>query len=192
MSGAVRSLAVLVLVTLPLSASAHGLRPVAPRAVVHYYAAPVVWMPAYRVGVYAPLPVVVPPVPCLPTVPAPVPALTYPAPVPAPAPASPVLPVMPKIPEVSESHAPAAPYFDTYPVAPREGERPGDTPAVRVWNLSGQDLTIRVDGTTQAVPSGQSVRLSVARQFVWQVVGREPQAGRIPETQAGLEIIVRR
>jgi hypothetical protein len=101
---------------------------------------------------------------------------------------------MPKLPEVSESHSPAASsYYDTYALAPREAAGAGATaPTVRVWNLTGRDLQVKVDGKPATIPPGQNLKASVPRQFVWQVIGREPQSERIAEGDLGLEIVVRR
>jgi hypothetical protein len=187
MSGILRGAALALVLALPLSAPAHGLHRFAPRSVSYYYPVPVVWVPA-QVVMYAPPPDVCPPI-----VP---PTSIYAQPVPAPPSGSPVLPgkvepPMPKIPDVSESRSAGSSYFDAYPAAARDGVASGP-PSVRVWNLSGRELTVRVDGQTRTVRHGQNVRLTVPRQFVWQVVGREPQSQRILDAESALEIIVRR
>ncbi len=186
----VRGVMVALGVTLPAPAFAHGLlHPRSAYAVAYYYPAPVV---RFYVPAVPPPPLCPPPLVSVP------PPVAFAAPVPAPPSASPaapraVEPTMPHLPDVVESHSAASPYYDAYPLAARDGKSPGPTaPTVRVWNLSGRDLSVKVDGKPSLIAPGQSVRLTVPRQFVWQVIGREPQSERIPEGDLGLEIVVRR
>jgi hypothetical protein len=191
MSAKVRSIAVVLILALPLSAGAHGLRLAAAHAVVYYCPAPVVWLPAANVAVYGPPVVAMPsaPVPCPP-------ATRYAPPVAAPPSDSPVTPgrvepTMPKIPDVSESRSSPKAYYDAYPVASR-GQPAGESPSIRVWNLSGQELRLKVNGEALVLRHGQQVGRTVPRQFVWQVLGREAQTERIPEGESALELVVRR
>jgi hypothetical protein len=91
-------------------------------------------------------------------------------------------------PAVSESR-----FYDVFAVAPGDRTRPAaDRCSVAFWNLSGQDLTLTVAGQKQTIVRGKSLTLELDRQFVWQVEGRESQAERVPATESGLEIVIRR
>jgi hypothetical protein len=68
----------------------------------------------------------------------------------------------------------------------------GDRCSVAFWNLSAQDLTLKVDGQKRILPRGKSLTLELDRKFVWQVEGREPEAERVPANETGLEIVIRR
>jgi len=85
-------------------------------------------------------------------------------------------------------------YFDSYVVAPPDDgtSPPRERQPVSFWNLTGHDAVMRVDGQNQTVPAGQRLQLVLGRQFVWQVDDREPQTGRLSDTGAGLDIMIRR
>jgi hypothetical protein len=107
----------------------------------------------------------------------------------------PVLPALPgttppkPAPGLSESRS----YYDLFPVVPRSTESPlADRCAAGFWNLTGQDLTIKIDGQTRRLARGQGLNLSVARQFVWQVEGRDPHTEQVPVADTGVEILIRR
>jgi len=63
---------------------------------------------------------------------------------------------------------------------------------VAFWNLTDQDLALRIDGKPQPLQRGQSITLDLGRQFVWQVEGRDPQRENIPLGESALEIVIRR
>jgi hypothetical protein len=96
---------------------------------------------------------------------------------------------MPRVPEVSESHS----YYDAYCVAPRPADRPArDRYAIGFRNLSGQELTLKIEGRATLLQPGQSLSVQLPRRFIWQVVGRDPQSQALPEGESALEIVLRR
>jgi glyoxylate utilization-related uncharacterized protein len=92
------------------------------------------------------------------------------------------------IPGVSETRA----YFDVYPVAPGGGDKPaGDRCSVGFWNVTGGDLTLKVDGQAHTLARGKSLTLELGRQFTWQVENRDVQAEKLAADKVGLEIVIR-
>jgi hypothetical protein len=93
------------------------------------------------------------------------------------------------MPEVSESHS----YYDAYSVAPRAADRPSrDRYAVCFRNLSGRELTLKVGGRDVVVQPGQTLTVQLPGQFVWQVLGRDPESQSLPHGESALEIVLRR
>jgi hypothetical protein len=85
------------------------------------------------------------------------------------------------------------PYYDIYSVARRgPAQLAGDVSEVGFWNLTDRDLTLRVDGQSSTVPRGKSLPLTLGREFVWQIDGREPQRQTLGKDQSALEIVIRR
>jgi hypothetical protein len=120
-----------------------------------------------------------------PGLPPPPPAVTPDKVPPPPAPGTPP-------PAVRESHA-FTNTFDVCGVPPRTGEKPApDRCSVGFWNLTSQELTLKVDGQTRTLPAGQSLTLDLGRKFVWQIVGRDPQTTTVAAADVGAEIIIRR
>jgi hypothetical protein len=170
--------------------------------VAAYYPTPAVYVPVLATVSYQPCPVVLPlvvgtpiAVPAFPAAPA------FARPTAAPPSDAPAIPGGPRtgppsfapkpapVPAVSESRA----YFDTYPGGGTGAAKvPADRCSVAFWNLSGQDLSLKVDGQARPLPRGRSVTLTLGRQFVWQVEGREPQKQEVPMKEAALEIVIRR
>jgi hypothetical protein len=115
-------------------------------------------------------------------------ATPLPAPPSLPEPTKPP-PAIDKPPAVTEGSS----YFDTYAVASHGAARPaGDRCSVGFWNLTDRDLTIKVDGQAHVVAHGKSLPLDVARQFVWQIEGRDPQKEQIATGESAIEIVIRR
>jgi hypothetical protein len=84
-------------------------------------------------------------------------------------------------------------YYDTYSVARRDPAQPvGNLSEVAFWNLTDRDLTLQVDGQTRAVPRGKSLPLTLGREFVWQIDGREPKRQTLGKDQTALDIVIRR
>jgi hypothetical protein len=52
-------------------------------------------------------------------------------------------------------------------------------------------VTVSIDGKSQVIPQGKTLRLQVDRQFVWQVGGHEAQKEKVPMENSGLEIVLR-
>jgi len=67
----------------------------------------------------------------------------------------------------------------------------GDRCKVGFWNLSGRDLTIKVDGASRIVPRDRAVMLDLGLEFVWQVKGREPHVVRVRPGQTTHEVVIR-
>jgi hypothetical protein len=203
MTGLLRHSAVLLLFCFPLSAWGHGLG-VRSRSVAYFYpvctpSAPiVVCVPVLAMGP-APLPASVPlggPPRGLPN---------YARPTPAPPSSSPATPAPPlAAPEAPRSPAPASPrrssdvresrsYYDAYPGSPRESSKPaGDRCAVGFWNLTGRDLTIKIDGQARSLAQGKNIQVDAGRQFIWQIEGRDPQHENVASGESALEIVIRR
>jgi ligand-binding SRPBCC domain-containing protein len=191
----VGSAGVALILLCPSLGSAHGL-PLRGRSVaVSYY-------PAVSVVAYDPMPIwvvapllVCPPLPAAAplapgfAVPVPAPPSSVPAPVPptpAPSPGNSGAPSQPK---VTESRAL---YYDAFSVATQGSEKPsGESCSVAFWNLTGRDVTLKLDGQAQTLPRGQRLTRSPAREFVWQIDGREPHTQRVPLGEVGLEIVIR-
>jgi hypothetical protein len=67
----------------------------------------------------------------------------------------------------------------------------GENCKVGFWNLSGRDLTIKVNGTARVVPRDRAVVLDLRREFVWHAQGREPQRVLVPPDKGTHEIVLR-
>jgi hypothetical protein len=163
-----------------------------------YLAAPaaVYYCPAPAAVAVVPAPVPLPAVPA-PVAPAPPALPRYAEPRPAPPSGSTVEP--PRAPEsmpkagvnAQESRKAGDKFYDSYFVAggaPPAGERC----AVMFWNLSGQGLTLTVDGQARPLAAGQSVRVDLKRDFAWRVAGRDEERQQVPAQESGVEIVIRR
>lgn len=178
----------------------------------YYYAVPVVYAPVVPTAVPV-IPYLPPATPTL-TPSAPVyavPPITPPPPVPGyaqPSTAPPSSAPAPYPPPPSSGGGASGPvrsqglkpntttdnYFESYSIAPKENA-PAVSPdrqPVWFWNMSGHDMTLCVAGQSQNLAAGKRVNLKLARNFVWQLDGREPQVSSLPENGAGLDIIIRR
>jgi hypothetical protein len=208
MSGFRQGVAVTLVFMLAPDAWAHGLRRhVEARA--YYYPVPVLVAPAVvpapaipyvpaRVSVEPPLvcpPGAIPPAPVGGAAPAPAYARPTPAP-PSTTPPASQTPTpggsqpapTPRTPSAGESRS----YFDLYAVTPGTPEQAAGRAAVGFWNLSGRELSVVVAGQNYVIPQGKSLRTNLAREFVWSVVGREPQQERVPDAVPALEVVIRR
>lgn len=196
--------ALAAILSFPLLAWGRGLALVAtPAAVAYYYPAPVSCVPVVTLAVY-PLCV---PLPGCPVPPSPHPAgPTYAPPTAAPPSAGPSTPEPPLATPPAPAKPAAAPpsrapgfgestsFFDTYPVAsPGGANRPADRYNVDFWNLTGNDLVLRIDGEPPLVlPHNKDLPVTTARQFTWQVEGREKRTTRIQNGETALQIVIRR
>lgn len=199
MARCVRAVALAWALGLPLPGQAHGWKAVSPPVTTAYYpvwtawyvAPAVVWQPVAPLPTCLPAPAVSVTPGAAPASPTP-PAQARPTPAPpsaAPVNPAPAAPARPAAPQVNESRS----FFDTYTVSARVSERPeAGRCSIAFWNLTNQDLALRVDGKPQVVAKGKHVTFDLGRQFVWQVEGREPQQEQLPETETGLEIVIRR
>jgi hypothetical protein len=92
-------------------------------------------------------------------------------------------------PEVTESRS----FYEAFKVQPTISDKPAlEQCALGFWNLTGRDVTVSVDGKTQVIPQGKSLKLQVGRQFVWQLGGHEALTEKVPTENSGLEIVLRR
>jgi hypothetical protein len=92
-------------------------------------------------------------------------------------------------PEVTESKS----FYEAFNVRPTSSDKPAlEQCALGFWNFTGRDVTVSVDGKAQVIPQGKSLKLQVARQFVWQLGGHEALTEKVPMENSGLEIVLRR
>jgi hypothetical protein len=62
---------------------------------------------------------------------------------------------------------------------------------VGFWNVSGRDVTIKVNGESRRLPRNRAVTLELPRDFVWQLEDREVRREQVPSGQPTFEIILR-
>jgi len=160
----------------------------------YYYPSPFVYVPVVAPAV----PVFV--APALPYCPPPVAETLAPTPPPriyaTPTPAPPTVPPggqqpppNQQPPGVGESRS----FYDAYGVAVREeSSATPERVAIGFWNHSTKDMVLKVDGQPRTLARGQSVLLTLPRQFVWQIDERQPLNERVPAGQAGVDIVIRR
>jgi hypothetical protein len=168
----------------------------APAVAVYYYC-PAPALVAFPAPVPALLPIAVPyAAPPAPLAPPPMTAPGHAVPRPAP-PSGTQEP--PRVPEgmpkagvsTSESRKEGTRFYDSYFVT--GGRRPlPDRTDVTFWNLTGQGLTLTVDGRSLTMVPGQSTRLDLGREFAWRVAGRAEEREQVPAQESGLEIVIRR
>jgi hypothetical protein len=173
----------------------------APRATVYYYCpapvfaavapAPEPW-PSAVTPAPEPWPSAGPPV-----APPPLAVPRYAEPRPAPPSGSTVEP--PRMPDAmpkagvnaQESRKASDKFYDSYFVA--SGARAArERCAVTFWNLSGQGVTLTVDGQSHPLGTGQSLRLDLKHSFAWRVAGRDEERQEVPAQESGVEIVIRR
>jgi hypothetical protein len=63
---------------------------------------------------------------------------------------------------------------------------------VEFLNLSQRDLVLKVDGAARTLGRGEKLTMTVKKQFVWQIVGSEPELERVPADKTSLSIVIRR
>jgi hypothetical protein len=207
MSGIVRVTAAAVLVLSPLTAWAHGGRRVAPVVTAYYYPAPVYYEPVYPVVlVPAPCPIPVA-TPIATASPSPI-VVPYAAPTAAPPSTGPSAgaPARQAVPTpAAPSSPPAAPpgqspavkesssFYDATVSRPREPD-PALTDRIRAgfWNLSGREVTLKVEGRNYILAPQQNLRLDVSRRFVWREGDNKPQIEQVPTAYPSVEIVLRR
>jgi hypothetical protein len=62
---------------------------------------------------------------------------------------------------------------------------------VGFWNLTGRDVTLKIDGQQQVLPKNRAVTLDLERAFAWQIDQGETVTERVPEEQPFHEVILR-
>jgi hypothetical protein len=86
-----------------------------------------------------------------------------------------------------------AKYFDAYAVAPAAGPpRLEGRCSVSFWNLSQQELNLKVGEKRMTLAAGRTLTLELDRQFNWQIEGRDAQTGQVADKDSALEIVIRR
>ncbi|MBX9679712.1 MAG: hypothetical protein K2X38_13195 [Gemmataceae bacterium] len=188
MVGSFRRFAAVFVVALFASASAHAYCGYAwyPSAIPYsyispiYYSTPIRSYPIYSAPLW--------PCPIEPTIRVTPLAKETPAPAssaPSPTPTSkePPLHNHGKAPTITESRSVGGAYAGVGMVLPRC--------KVGFWNLTGKEITVRVEGKVQVLPKDRAVTIELDRQFSWQAPGREQTMERVPEDQNAYEVIIR-
>jgi hypothetical protein len=62
---------------------------------------------------------------------------------------------------------------------------------VGFWNLTGRDVTLKIDGEQQVLPKNRAVTLDLERAFAWQIDQGETVTEHVPEEQPFHEVILR-
>jgi hypothetical protein len=62
---------------------------------------------------------------------------------------------------------------------------------VGFWNLTGRDVTLKIDGQQRLVPKDRAVTLDLDRAFAWQVDQGDTVTERVPSEQPFHEVILR-
>jgi hypothetical protein len=62
---------------------------------------------------------------------------------------------------------------------------------VGFWNITGQDVTLTIDGKSRMLAKDRAVTIDLGRDFTWQITGREPRHERVPQETNVLEVILR-
>jgi hypothetical protein len=160
-----------------------------PVPVVYAPVAPVVYVPVAPV-VCQPPPVVAVPQPSYP----PPPANGYATPAPAPASGSPPPSRMPsEPPSTSGPGVKESRFYEPYSVASfNPAKERGERCSVVFWNVTGRDLTLRVNRESRTLPRGKSLTIELPRQFTWQVEGHDAQVETIAPGDAAVEFVIRR
>lgn len=82
-------------------------------------------------------------------------------------------------------------FYDAYPAAGDVGQPVTSATKVRFWNLSDRTITLNVDQRDYTLAKGQSVKLTLNREFVWKAGRFKPQREQVPAQASGLEIVIR-
>jgi hypothetical protein len=67
----------------------------------------------------------------------------------------------------------------------------GDRCKVGFWNLTGRDVTLKIDGRQQTIPKNRSLTLDLDRSFAWQMDQGEIVTERVPDEQTAHEVLLR-
>lgn len=62
---------------------------------------------------------------------------------------------------------------------------------VGFWNLSGRDVSLKINGQNRPLPRDRALTLDLNRSFVWQVDGGEPHSEIVPPERSTHEIVIR-
>jgi hypothetical protein len=84
-------------------------------------------------------------------------------------------------------------YFDSYAVASTATtQAPAGRCSVSFWNLSGQELILKVGQRRVPLANGRRATLELDREFTWQIEGRDAQTARLAANDTAQEIVIRR
>ncbi len=97
----------------------------------------------------------------------------------------------PKDKSTRESRKVDKPFFDSYFVV-GGALLALDRCDVAFWNLSGQPLTLIVEGKSRTLSHGANLRMDLKREFTWQVEGLPEECHNVPASESGVEIVIRR
>jgi len=86
-------------------------------------------------------------------------------------------------PKITESRSMGGAYAGVGVVLPRC--------KVGFWNLTGKDITVKVEGKNQVLPKDRAVTLELERTFTWQAPGQEPTMERVADDQNAHEVLIR-
>jgi hypothetical protein len=62
---------------------------------------------------------------------------------------------------------------------------------VGFWNLTGRDVTLKVDGQQRLLPKDRAITLDLDRSFAWQIDQGQVTTERVPDEQVFHEVILR-
>jgi len=62
---------------------------------------------------------------------------------------------------------------------------------VGFWNVTGRDVTLKIDGQPRLLPKDRAVTLDLDRSFAWQIDQGESVIENVPEEQGFFEVILR-
>jgi hypothetical protein len=62
---------------------------------------------------------------------------------------------------------------------------------VGFWNLTGRDVSLKVDGQQRLLPKDRAVTLDLDRSFAWQIDQGQTTTERVPDEQTFHEVILR-
>jgi hypothetical protein len=63
---------------------------------------------------------------------------------------------------------------------------------VGFWNLTGRDVTLKVDGQERVLPKNRAITLTLERSFAWQIDQGDSVSEHVPEGQPFHEVVLRR
>src|SRR5262245_6787934 len=115
-------------------------------------------------------------------------------PSPSPAPLSPTpVPRLPTTTEPPTSQKRAPTVFEARSGArtAQAAEVSQDRCKVGFWNVTGQDVTLTIDGKSRMLAKDRAVTVNIGREFTWQITGREPRQERVPQETKVFEVILR-
>ena len=90
-----------------------------------------------------------------------------------------------RAPTITESRSQAGNYTQAV------GQPVSERCLIGFWNMSGRDVTLKINGQTRLLAKDRAVNLQLDRAFVWQVDHGEPTAERVPPGLRRHEVMIR-